>query len=123
MNIAGSLSDVLVGTTGTTVSRGFQTTLPFPPAGQKRKRADVLSPLLPEHNGDRVTDVGQKVNEPRKAYIMTNRKGGWVANLISAEQKPTLQALDMFVVQRREAFIGNGVRFPFGSFSRVFGRN
>lgn len=82
------------------------------------------------HIVDRVTDVRQKVKGLKKAYIMTNGKGGWLANLVSAlqkagqwdlvttsrdlslswEQKPISQSLDMFVAQRAEAFIGNGVR-------------
>ena len=77
---------------------------------------------------DRVKDVTKKVGGLRKVYIMTNGKGSWLAELraallnggqwevstsrdlsLSWEQKPISQALDMYVAQRAQAFVGNGV--------------
>jgi hypothetical protein len=77
---------------------------------------------------DRVKVVSKKVDGLRKVYIMTNGKGDWLAELraallkagewevstsrdlfLSWEQKPISQALDMYVAQRAQAFIGNGV--------------
>ncbi|PFH46474.1 hypothetical protein AMATHDRAFT_43580 [Amanita thiersii Skay4041] len=82
----------------------------------------------------RVEDVRKRVASGaegqglKKIYIMTNGKRDWLAELKSAledkggwegietsrnvwlswEQKPVAQALDMYVAQRAEAFIGNG---------------
>ena len=80
---------------------------------------------------DRVKDVKKKVGGLRKIYMMTNGKGSWLAELraallkagqwevstsrdlsLSWEQKPISQALDMYVAQRAQAFIGNGVSVP-----------
>jgi hypothetical protein len=106
----------------------------IPSGGSEEERGDLYFPhCYPNitHIVDRVMDVRQKVKGLRKAYIMTNGKGAWLGDLISAlqkagewdqvatsrdlslswEQKPVSQALDMFVAQRAAAFIGNGVRF------------
>jgi hypothetical protein len=77
---------------------------------------------------DRVKVVKKKVGGLRKIYIMTNGKGSWLAELRSAllkagqwevstsrnlslswEQKLISQALDMYVAQRAQAIVGNGV--------------
>ena len=47
MNFARTLSDVLLGITGTVVLKSFRTTLPFPLAGQKRKGQMYLPHCYP----------------------------------------------------------------------------
>ena len=79
---------------------------------------------------DRVSHVRKKVHGLKKLYIMTNGDKVFLHDLKSAlhaadhweqistsrdlmvtwEQKPIAQALDMYVAQRAQAFIGNGVR-------------
>jgi len=78
---------------------------------------------------EKVSSVRKKVTGLKRIYIMTNGKTEWVNELILAlqtaekweamsstgdlslawEQKYISQALDMYVAQRAEAFIGNGV--------------
>lgn len=78
---------------------------------------------------EKVSNVRKKVKGLKRIYIMTNGKMEWVNELILAlrtaekweaisstgdlsltrEQKYVSQALDMYVAQRAEAFIGNGV--------------
>ncbi|KAF8325498.1 hypothetical protein F5887DRAFT_1202144 [Amanita rubescens] len=78
---------------------------------------------------EKVSSVRKKVTGLKRIYIMTNGKTEWVNELILAlqtaekweamssttgdlsltwEQKYISQALDMYVAQRAEAFIGNG---------------
>ncbi|KAF8625525.1 hypothetical protein AX17_006837 [Amanita inopinata Kibby_2008] len=77
---------------------------------------------------ERVVDVREKSEGLKKMYIMTNAKRQWLDELkealrekseweeittsrdlwLSWEQKPVAQALDMYVAQRAQAFVGNG---------------
>ena len=78
---------------------------------------------------EKVSSVTKKVTGLKRLYIMTNGEKRWVNELIQAlrtagkwdaisstrdltltwEQKYVSQALDMYVGQRAETFIGNGV--------------
>ncbi|KAM6496678.1 hypothetical protein JOM56_007151 [Amanita muscaria] len=77
---------------------------------------------------ERVAQVRERVKGLKRVYIMTNGNRAWLSELkdalaaagewetiatskdlvLSWEQKPISQALDMFVGQRAQAFIGNG---------------
>ena len=103
----------------------------IPSGGSKEERADLyLKHCFPTvaQIVNRVKDVTKKVGGLRKVYIMTNGKGSWLAELraallnggqwevstsrdlsLSWEQKPISQALDMYVAQKAQAFVGNGV--------------
>lgn len=105
---------------------------------QEEKRRYYVKHCFPS-----IDEIVEKVRYLRKGrkldrlYVMSNGQKEWLDELkravgemggwqsiktsrdltLNRDQKPVAQALDMFVAQRAEVFVGNGVRVPFFYFS------